>query len=95
MSTEIGVRCKTCKEDSDTGIKDFFVSDMQRIIKLAPELKALKDKDTENDLDVGIQYSWQGEDYPTEFIAKHGGHELVVRNEYGHEYDEKGKVIRE
>jgi hypothetical protein len=96
MSTDIGIRCKTCNEQTDTGIGEWYLPTMKQVIQLAPELKALIEKDKEQDLEIDLQYSWQGLSGldPAKFLAEHAGHDLVVCNEYGDEYDEQGKRVK-
>lgn len=81
MSTYWFLECKTCGEDAG---EEYNHADdwMRRLVTLAPHIKALKDADTQGDLD--IQVGFYGSSYP-EFVVRHLGHRIVLCNEYGKE----------
>jgi len=105
MSCDIGVRCKDCNEASCFGVRDCYTYELPKILKLASEIKALKEADTEKVLDIKFENIYGGYDcfcdgdekccHPLDFVAKHAGHQMLVCDEYGHDYDEKGKRIKE
>lgn len=86
MSTAWGIRCVDCNEygcEQENRGLDW----VENVIKCAPALVMLFDLNTHDDLCVmhesGHHYSgWV--DLP--FIAKHRGHKLVPRDEYGSDF---------
>lgn len=92
MSTYVGIYCNTCAEDSGHGCKAYWAAELYRILSCKQELKAIQEK-----ADGNIQTSFTGNvDFdidPTEFVVKHIEHDMVVRDEYGYTYNEKGERL--
>ena len=96
MSTEIGIYCRTCKEKSGCGVKDFAIAEMNQVIECRKELKALYDKLQSFPypcMELRFFTSFDGDIDPVLFVAQHSDHDLCVYDEYGVQYDEKGDKI--
>ncbi len=96
MSTEIGIYCRTCKQESGCGIKDFAIAEMNQVIECKAELKILYDKLQSLPypcVNLGFYTSFDGDIDPVLFVIEHAAHDLYVYDEYGVQYNEKGDKI--
>lgn len=92
MSTYVGLYCNTCAEDSGHGCKAYFAKELHRVLDCKQELKAIREKAGES-IDTRFWPSIDFDVDPTEFVVKHIDHDIVVRDEYGYTYDEKGERL--
>lgn len=92
MSTYVGIYCNTCAEDTGYGCKKFWAKELHHVLNCKQELKAIQEKAGEN-IETQFRPNIDFEIDPTEFVVKHIGHEMVVRDEYGYQYDEKGERL--
>ena len=92
MSTYVGIYCNTCAEDTGCGCKAFWAKELHRVIACKQELKTIQEKAGEN-IETSFRPNIDFEIDPTKFVVKHIDHDMVVRDEYGYTYDEKGERL--
>lgn len=90
MSTYCCIYCRDDEECSGSGNR--VAVTLAAFLRARPEIDALAATDAFGEIDA-IRVLGVDSPDPLTFIAQHQGHSLVVRNEYGDEYDEQGMRV--
>jgi hypothetical protein len=86
MSTYWGYYCKDCKKETDHWIN--HGEEVLTVLKKHEKILNTAVKESDGWIEIHLMGFDIDDDYPLEWLEKHRGHNIVLKNEYGDEKED-------